>query len=235
MLKGKNVIVIGGSSGIGLATAIAAAAEGARVLAMGRDLAKLARVKSQHPQLTTVQIDLCNDESVHNAFAPVSAIDHVYISAGTVEAAALLTTPLHKLQAPFNERVFGAARVVHAAVPKMRGGSITFTTGDLVDRPVPGVAAVSAAAAAVESLAKTCALELAPTRFNVVSPGAVDTPLYTAIFGEQREAVLAAQAAKLPGKKVGSAAELARAVLLLMTNEYINASVLHVDGAMRYV
>lgn len=235
MLRDKHVIVIGASSGIGLATAIAAANEGARVLAMGRDLAKLSRVQAQHPQLATAQIDLCSDESVHAAFAAVSVLDHIFISAGTVEAGPLLTASLHKLQAPFNERVFGALRVVRAAVPKMRGGSVTFTTGDLVDRPMPGVAAVSAAAAAVESLAKTCALELAPIRFNVVSPGAVDTPLYTAIFGEQREAALAAQAAKLPGKKVGNAAQIASAVLLLMTNEYINASVVHVDGATRYV
>jgi NAD(P)-dependent dehydrogenase (short-subunit alcohol dehydrogenase family) len=102
-------------------------------------------------------------------------------------------------------------------------------------RPVAGLAAVTAAAAAVESLAKTLALELAPLRFNVVSPGCIDTPMYTAIFGEQRTSALAAQAAKLPGKRVGTAAEAAHAVLLLMCNDYINASVLHVDGGMRLV
>jgi NAD(P)-dependent dehydrogenase (short-subunit alcohol dehydrogenase family) len=117
----------------------------------------------------------------------------------------------------------------------MSTGSFTFTSGDLVERPVAGLAAVTAAAAAVESLVKTLALELAPLRFNVVSPGAIDTPLYTAIFGEQRTAALSAQAAKLPGKRVGTASEVAHAVLLLMTNGYINASVLHIDGGMRFI
>jgi NAD(P)-dependent dehydrogenase (short-subunit alcohol dehydrogenase family) len=235
VLQGKRVVVVGGSSGIGLATAVAAAREGARVTIMGRSVERLEKAVTQHPQLTALSVDLSEDAAVRTAFESVSAIDHVFVSAGTVAPASVLTSPFEMLQAPFNERVFGALRVVRASVPKMAGGSIVFTTGDLVDRPVPGVAAVSAAAAAVESLAKTCALELAPIRFNVVSPGAIDTPLYTAVFGEQRDVALAAQAEKLPGKRVGSAHEVAEAVLMLMTNEYVNASVLHVDGAMRFV
>ena len=79
-------------------------------------------------------------------------------------------------------------------------------------------------------LARAMALDLAPLRVNVIAPGYVDTPLFDALLGEQRDAVLAAAGSKLPVGRVGRAEEIADAVLFLMKNAYVNGTILTVDG-----
>lgn len=238
-LRNQVVVVVGGTSGIGAAAARAAVAAGARVAVIGRDAARLAAWRAEHTAGWAAAADVRDAPALQTALAGVAQrlgrVDHVYLSAGTIVPQPVVGGDEALLRVPFEERVFGALNVVRAAVPHMGGqGSLTFTTGDLVDRPVAGLAAVGAAAAAVESLCKTLALELAPIRCNVVSPGAADTPLLTKVFGaEARDAALAAQAQRLPRKRVGTADEVAQVVLLAMANAYLNGTVLHVDGGMR--
>lgn len=88
---------------------------------------------------------------------------------------------------------------------------------------------------AVESLARTLALDLAPIRVNAVAPGWIDTPRLERIFGAERAVRVESIARQLPGKRIGRADEVARAVLMLMTNAYVNGEVLHIDGAGRHV
>ena len=89
--------------------------------------------------------------------------------------------------------------------------------------------------AAVEALTPALALELAPIRVNTVTPGLIDTPLLHAAYGDNRDTVVHNRAAILPGKRVGSADEVAQAMVMMMTNRYINGAVLHIDGAGRFV
>ena len=114
----------------------------------------------------------------------------------------------------------------------MKQGSITFITGQLVSRPAVGAVVTAAMGAALETLVKGLALELAPVRVNAISPGAMDTP-----FAGEEWRVEAIQWAKvnLPAKRVGTADEVAQAALLLMTNGFITGEILHIDGGGRLV
>jgi len=94
---------------------------------------------------------------------------------------------------------------------------------------------LTGALAAVEALARALALELAPLRVNAVTPGLIDTPLLHTTYGPERDTIIKNRAAVLPGKRVGSADEVAQAILLLMTNAYITGEVLHIDGGSRFV
>ena len=227
------IVIFGGSSGIGRATALAAAAAGAQVLAVGRDQAALGSLASEAPGVRTAVADIRDEAAVGHALEGLGHIDHVLVSAGTVMGTPLLASGMDALRGPFDERVFGTMHVVRQAAPRMREGSFVFVTGDLVERPVAGVSAVGAAAAAVEALARSWALELAPLRFNIVSPGAADTPLQEKIFGAGRDQAIADQAARIPLRRIGRPEEIAQAVLSLFANGFANGATLHVDGGMR--
>lgn len=233
-VEGETVAVFGASSGIGRAVALAAAAAGARVRAVGRDRGRLEALSREAGGLEIALADVRDPDAVADALAGLERLDHVLVSAGTVAGAPLLSSPMTELRGPFEERVFGAMHVVRAAAPRMRDGSFVFITGDLVERPVAGVSAVAAAAAAVEALARSWTLELAPLRFNVISPGSVDTPLQDSIFGAARAQAVVEQAQRIPLRRVARAEEIAQAALSLFANRFVAGAVLHVDGGMRH-
>jgi len=114
-------------------------------------------------------------------------------------------------------------------------GSITFTSGGMSTRPRPGSAMLTSMLAAVEALAPALALELAPVRVNVVTPGLIDTPLLDTTYGAERDKLVQSRAAVLPGKRVGTAEEVAEVILLLMTNRYITGEVVRIDGGSRFL
>jgi NAD(P)-dependent dehydrogenase (short-subunit alcohol dehydrogenase family) len=232
-VEGETIVIFGGSSGIGRAAALAAAAAGARVRAVGRDAAALDALTLEAAAVGTAIADVRDEAAVGRALDGLDRIDHVLVSAGTVTATPLLASGMEALRAPFDERVFGVMHVVRQAAQRMTDGSFVFVTGDLVERPIAGVSAVGAAATAVEALARTWTLELAPLRFNIVSPGSVDTPLQGKIFGEHRDQAVADQAARIPLRRIGRPEELAQAVLSLFANPFVNGATLHVDGGMR--
>jgi NAD(P)-dependent dehydrogenase (short-subunit alcohol dehydrogenase family) len=125
--------------------------------------------------------------------------------------------------------------VVRHAAPKMTDGSITLTSGGLSSRPRLGTAMLTTALAGVEALTPALALELAPVRVNVVTPGLIDTPLLHTAYGAERDTMVTTRAGLLPGKRIGTADEVAAVMLMLMTNAYITGAVLHIDGGGRYV
>ncbi len=140
------------------------------------------------------------------------------------------------LRQPFEDRIFGTFTIMRAAAPKMGGNSsITLMSGMNASRVRPEASAQTAALCGVESLARTLALDLAPIRVNAVAPGWVDTQRLERTFGAERAVRVETIARQLPGKRIGAPDEVARAVLLLMTNAYMNGEVLHIDGAGRYV
>jgi NAD(P)-dependent dehydrogenase (short-subunit alcohol dehydrogenase family) len=166
--------------------------------------------------------------------AHLGVVDHVFVSVGQGGASDVLTSSAEELRRPFEERVFGAFNVVRTVAPKMREGSITLMSGMYASRIRPHASAQTAALCAVESLARTLALDLAPIRVNAVAPGWIDTPRLDRSFGAEKANRIEAIARQLPGKRIGGAHEVAAAVLLLMTNPYINGEVLHVDGGGRF-
>lgn len=232
-LQGESVVVIGGSSGIGLAIAGRARAEGALVTIGGRSEERLQQASRALGEVDVARIDISNEASVNAFFEPLTHVDHLVICAGTVGPSAVVQSSLETLRAVVEQRLWGAVYAVRATAPKMEGGSITFTSGGIAARPRAGAALSTATLGAVESLARALALELAPTRVNCVAPGAVATPLWG--VGPAAEGRIAEHGRALPVGRVGTADELAQVYLMVMTTGYLTGEVLHVDGGGRYI
>lgn len=232
-LQDAQVVVVGGSTGIGLATAKLAQHEGARVTIAGRSPEKLAQAQRDLGEARIVPADITDADAVGQIFEGIAPIDHVVVSAGTLPSGKIVGNDLANLRRIVDERVWGVVHVVRHAAPRMTHGSITFTSGGLSSRPRVGAAMLTAALAAVEALARALALELAPVRVNAVTPGLIDTPLLDTTYGAERDTIVQNRAAVLPGKRIGTAEEVAQVMLMLMTNAYITGEVVHIDGGSR--
>lgn len=227
-LQGKSVVVVGGSSGIGLACAALAKAEGASVTIASRSQERLRAAAAKIGARAAVA-DVTSDASVEALFKDCGRVDHVVVTAAQLRAGPLRSQPIEDAKATMESKFWGAWRVARCAdiVP---GGSLTLVTGFLSVRPRAGAAIVGAANGALESLAKSLALELAPVRVNAVSPGIVDTPIRAAMPEEARRKLLDQAAAALPVKRVGSAEDIARQVLAFMTIGFATGSIVYLDG-----
>lgn len=236
-LQDAHVVIFGGSTGIGLATAEAAKAGGATVTILGRSEEKLAAAARKIAGIRTIMADISDRKSVEAAFAGLPRVDHLVITAGGLAGGRLAETDPDMLLRAIQERIGGALYAIKSVLPLMPPeGSIVLMGGQFSDRPSGnGVAVISAAIRGIEALARALALELRPIRVNVISPGFVATPLFDVLGDENRAALLDGAAAMLPGKRIGRPQEIAEAILLLLSNGYMNGEVLHVDGGGRFV
>ena len=198
-LKGKKVVVVGGSSGIGLATAEMAKAEGAEVVIASRNAE---RVKAAAAKIGAngIVADVTNDDSVIDLFRAVGAVDHVVVTAAQLRTGPFKTVAMDDVRATMEGKFWGAWRVR----PRRRHQAGRFAdagvSGFLSIRPRPNSAIVSAANGALESLTRALALELAPVRVNCVSPGIIDTPIRAAMPEAARKDMLAKAAACAAGQ-----------------------------------
>jgi NAD(P)-dependent dehydrogenase (short-subunit alcohol dehydrogenase family) len=227
-LAGKKVVVIGGSSGIGLATAELAKGQGADVVIASRSAAKLDPV-AERLKVTAIPADVTSDQSVAELFRRIGPVDHVVLTAAQLRTGPFKTVPMDDVRATMEGKFWGAWRVAREAEIRP-GGSLTLVTGFLSVRPRPNSAIVSAANGALESLARALALELAPVRVNAVSPGVIDTPIRAAMPEAARKEMLAKTAAALPVGRVGAAEDIAWQILSFMANGFATGSIVYVDG-----
>jgi NAD(P)-dependent dehydrogenase (short-subunit alcohol dehydrogenase family) len=230
-LQGANVVIIGGSSGMGLATARLAKEQGASVTIVSRSSEKLQHAIQQLGNVRAVVADIISESDVQEIFRELNRVNHVFISGGQWLRGKIVEANLETLRSDVDQRFWGPLYVVRNATPKMTGGSITFLSGQYASRPDVGAVVTAAMNAAIEVLAKGLALELAPIRVNAIAPGLIDTPM----LGEHREGAAKWAAETLPVKRMGLAEEVAQAVLVLMTNSFITGEVLHIDGGGRLV
>jgi NAD(P)-dependent dehydrogenase (short-subunit alcohol dehydrogenase family) len=193
-MQHKIVVILGGSSGIGLATALAAQAEGAQVVITGRSPERLARAQSLLGTTARTQVLDAADEAGTSAFfAGLGALDHVFITAGELVLDGKLAPDTTAMRPALDTRFWGAVHAAKYAAPQIRaGGSITFMSGTASRRPLPGASVATASCGAVDALARALALDLAPIRVNSIQPGYTDTPLFDGIFGAQRDEILKA-------------------------------------------
>ncbi len=236
-LNTHHVVVIGGSSGIGLATARAAQQGGATVTVVGRRSDRLAAAAARLPDLRTAQADVLDLPALHAVFAEAGPVDHLVVTAGEAVLSDFVAGPDPAAQLDgFSVKVLGAANAIRAALPVLTPtASIVLTGGVSTARPVRGAWTTSVATAAVEQLARVLALELAPVRVNAVSPGWTVTPMWDTVLGEQAASVLEGARSQLPTARLAEADDVAAAVLALLSNPAITAEVLHVDGGGRLV
>lgn len=231
-LAGSTVAVLGGSSGIGLATAKAAQNEGAQVIITGRSQDRLAgAARELGGKARTVALDVADEAGTRAMFAGITHLDHLFISAGSVATQSVVSSETAALHPSLDTRFWGSLYAVKYAAPKMdRGGSITFMSGTSTLKPRPGGSVASASCGAVEVFARALAVELAPIRVNTIQPGLIDTPLIGELMGDQRDALLAKEAARLPVRRVGTADDVADAILFLMKNGFVTGITLTIDG-----
>jgi NAD(P)-dependent dehydrogenase (short-subunit alcohol dehydrogenase family) len=226
-LKGKTVVVIGGSSGIGAAVARQAAARGAQVVLAGRRLASAVDngVRSE-------PVDVTDSSSLQRLFESVGRVDHLVFTAGpSVQAKPLQDSDLQLAQDNFNVKLWGALRAIQQALPFLdERASIVLTSGQLGRKLAPGQFIKVGINAATEALGMQLAKELAPRRVNVVSPGVIDTPAYAGLSEEQRQGMFTKVGGALPVGRVGQADEVAAGYLMAMENGFITGSVIDIDG-----
>ncbi len=231
-LTNTTVVILGGSSGIGLATAKAARAEGARVIITGRSAQRLQAARAELGNVArTVVLDVADEIGTRSFFQELDHLDHLFITAGTLIKDSRLAPESAVLRPAMDTRFWGALYAAKYGAPKMNGsGSITFMSGTAARRPLAGVSIASASCGAVEAFARALAVDLAPIRVNTIQPGFVDTPLLDDVLGAQRTEILAAAAARLSVRRIGRPEEIADAVLFLMKNGYVTGITLTIDG-----
>lgn len=234
-LENHQVVVVGGSSGIGLAVARAAVAAGSAVTVVARDAGRLEAVTAELPQARTAVADVLDYPALTSAFTSLDRIDHVVVTAGRAVLSSFTDGPEPAQQLrDLDVKMVGAANAVRAALPVLAPtGSVVLTGGVSTSRPVAGAWTTSVATAAVEQLARALALELAPLRVNAVSPGWTATPMWDAVLGDAAASTLESVAASHLTGRVATPDEVAAGVLALLANPAITAEVLHVDGGAR--
>ena len=230
-LNNKKVLVVGGSSGIGAATAQAFAALGARVTIASRNQAKLDQVASNIGEnIQTAVLDTTNEASVTAFFANAGTFDHVVISAAQTPGGPARQLALDDAYAAMDSKFWGAYRVARV-VDITAGGSLTFISGFLSGRPSKSSVLQGAINAALEALSRGLALELSPVRVNTVSPGLIATPLWSKLSGEARKSMYEGAAARLPARVVGQPEDIANAIVYLASTPYATGSTVLVDGS----
>jgi NAD(P)-dependent dehydrogenase (short-subunit alcohol dehydrogenase family) len=232
-LDGTRVVVLGGTSGIGLAVARAALSAGAEVVVASSRSGSVAKALAELGDGASGDVvDLLDAATTRQFLAGVGPFDHLVYTAGE----ALTMMPLDALEIDrardfFQVRYFGALTAVQAARPLLRpGGSITLTSGTAGERPGPGWAVPASLCGATNSMTRALAVELAPLRVNAVAPGVVRSPLWSSMSEEQRERFYADLGAALPVGRVGEVDDIARAYLFCMTEPFATGSVFTVDG-----
>jgi NAD(P)-dependent dehydrogenase (short-subunit alcohol dehydrogenase family) len=232
-LKGKRVVLLGGTSGVGLATAIEAANEGAKVVVVSSSQKRVDNALAVLPKDNEgYACNLTDEEQVKELFKKIGEFDHLVFTAGeTLQLSELSTAKIDKGREFFNLRYWGALMAAKYGSQYIhKDGSIVLTTGTVGLRPWKGWTVAASITGAVDALTRALAVELAPVRVNAVCPGVVKTELWGNMPEADREALFTDIGSKLLTGRVGEAEEVAEAYLYLMRGKYTTGQVIVVDG-----
>jgi NAD(P)-dependent dehydrogenase (short-subunit alcohol dehydrogenase family) len=240
-IENAEIVIVGGSSGMGLALARRLICEGANVTIAGRSQQRLEAAETvlgEGSRLRTAVLDVTQEDQVAAFFRNRAHTDHIVSTAADIEGAYQLLPDmkLSAAQRVVESKFYGPLLLAKYGAPCLpSSGSITFTSGVAAYRPAARGSVVAAVNAALEGPVRALAVELAPLRINAVSPGWVDTPIWNFVAGDAKEATLEAMAQRLPVSRVGRPEEIADAVRFLIGNGFATGTILHVEGGHRLV
>src|ERR1700678_804199 len=232
-LSEKRIVVLGGSSGIGLEVAQQVAAQGARAIIASSNADRVKQaVATLDGKGEGHTLDLSKERDIQNFFEKIGDVDHLVFTAGdTLQLNELAETDLTKARKAFELRYWAVLAAVKYASPHIRkDGSIVLTTGIAGRRPRKGWTVAASICGTIEALTRALAVELAPIRVNAVCPGVVRTNLWNNMQDQDREAMFENAGKRLLVGRVGEAREIARAYLFLMQEGYSTGQTIVVDG-----
>lgn len=226
-IAGKKAVVFGGTSGIGLAAALRLHEGGASVVVISRN-----PDRAELPDGMEVKRCDVRDEAAMEQLLSDCAPYDILISAATGGDRAVgpfLDMDMAGFRASF-DKLWGYANVVRYGARHLNeGGAITLVSGAPARRSKPGQVAIGTVGGGVESFVRSVAKEIAPLRINVVSPGQIDTPM-VALEGDERTAFYGKMTASHVIPRAGTADEVAEGILFTITNDYVTATTIDVDG-----
>ena len=246
-LDGKVALITGGTSGIGRAAAELFRDEGARVVAVGLDQDRLEQTRRElGPEATVLRADLRDvgeiDKLIRTVRESLGTLDVLFANAGKGTAAPLEAVTEEQVDEQFSVNFKGVFFTVQKAAPILaRGSSVVLTTSFLDAVGTPGLSVLSATKAAVRSLARSLAAELAPrgVRVNAVSPGPTSTPFLgkLGLSEADLDSAAAAVEARVPLQRFGEAEEIAKAALFLASADasFVTGAELVVDGGLTQI
>lgn len=229
-LQQRKVLVVGRGSGIARAVTIAVRAAGGTVVVAGRDAERL-RTSYDDPGITAEAIDLTDEASVAALADRVGHVDHV-VSTASARARGQVGDLSHDtMLASFDTKVLGPILLAKHLAPHMpQDGSFVLFSGSSARKPAIGMIAVAATNGAVDVVTRSLAVELAPIRVNAISPGTIDTGAYDALGEDKKAALFAHRGAANPVRRIGTAEDIAHAVLFALTNTFLTGVSIAVDG-----
>lgn len=228
-IAGKKLVIIGGTSGIGLATAIAASDLGAQVWVAGRSQGNIDKANAASDGKFQVrQADTNDAASLETIFKEVGRIDHLVSTAigGERTLKPFLEQTEEQFKAAYG-KLWGYANVVRTGAPFLaEDAAITLVSGSPAAKIQAGLSALSCVGAAVEKLVRCLAVEMAPIRVNAVSPGTIAT----AMFEHLDAAALQGMTANHLIKRPGTSEEVAAGLIFVMQNAFVTGTIVDLDG-----
>jgi NAD(P)-dependent dehydrogenase (short-subunit alcohol dehydrogenase family) len=235
-MPSQHAVIIGGSSGIGLATARQLLASGMQITITGRSKERLDEAVRSLREATGVVMDAAATDKLGETFSKIGQFDHLVLALGSGKGLGpFASVSIVEVRQGFEEKVYPHFAVAQAALPFLaKEGSMTFISSVSAHAAMPGTAGISAANAAIASLVPILAAELRPIRVNGVSPGVIDTPWWDFLPTEQRNAVFAEYAGKTPVGRVGKPEDVAKAIAFLIEDGFMSGHNILCDGGLRW-
>ncbi|WP_190037105.1 SDR family oxidoreductase [Streptomyces fructofermentans] len=234
-LNGQTVVVIGASSGIGLATARRVRADGGQVVMVGRNPERLERAAAEIEPLSTAAFDAGDTDRVRQFFDDLpDTVDHVISTAGSPSYETLADVDVAEASRHIGERLAMTLGIAKYSRGKVRdGGTLLFIGGTGGRRPGVGRSLTAALTAALPALTANLALELAPIRMNLIAAGFVDSPLSATLLGDRLEARREELRTTLPIRRVVGPDDIAALAVHIMCNEVLTGATYDIDGGQQ--
>ncbi len=235
-LNKQRIVILGGSSGIGLATARLLAEAGANVIIASRTRKKVIQaLATLKGSVTGEVVDATSREEMRSFFGRIGPFDHLVLTlASNLGAGEFRTLDFDMLHRAFKTKFWPQLIAAQTSLDFLRkDGSLTLVSAVTAHTAFAGASGFAAVNGALEAMVPTLALELQPLRVNAVSPGGIATPFWSDLPDEVREAFFAQSAAITPVKRFGRPEDVAQVIAMLISNPFITSTIIDCDGGAR--